>query len=501
MARSISRAFAAAAAVAVLLSAPATASEEPLAGLDTALETARVQWKAPGLAVAIVKDDNVVFMKGFGSKHLGANAPVDAHTVFTLASTTKAFVALAIGILVDEGKLGWDDPVIRHIPEFRVADPYVTSEVTIRDLLVHRTGIEAMDILWSRGFDTPTSLQHMQHASQASSLRSTWAYNNMMYVVAAEVVARVSGVTFQEFVRTRIFEPLGMTDSLFTGSELSKRDNVTGAHLIERGELARAEPYLSASPLGAAGIQSSVADMAKWLRLLLNKGSVGGREIIRAQTVAESLKPQMLLAKVAYPAAEQAGPHFYAYGLGWFVQDYKGRLLAMHTGSLFGANALVALVPEERLGLVILINAGPVEYRHAFMYDVIDRFLNRREKDWNAELLQLYANLEEQENKARTKALSERAADIQPSLPLAAYAGTYANPLAGEAEIILLQDGRLLLAMRPNAVFSLSHWSHDTFEASDDRAPSERFLLTFTRGADGKVSGYDIPGGRTYKRP
>ena len=200
---------------------PASANDDPLAGLDAALEAAREQWHAPGFAVAIVKDDRVVYQRGFGTKHLGRNDPVDEHTVFTLASTSKAFTAMALGLLVEEGKLQWDDRVVKHIPEFRVADPYVTREVTIRDLLVHRTGVEPMDILWLRGFDTRTSLEHLQHAKQVTSLRSTWAYNNVMYNVAAEIVARVSGMTFQEFVTRRILTPLGMSDSLFTGPELS----------------------------------------------------------------------------------------------------------------------------------------------------------------------------------------------------------------------------------------------------------------------------------------
>ena len=337
---------------------PAPASDDPLAGLDAAIESAREQWHAPGLAVAIVKDDQVVYLRGFGTKHLGRNDPVDAHTVFTLASTTKAFTAMALGLLVEDGKLRWDDPVVKHIPEFRVADPYVTREVTIRDLLVHRTGIEEMDILWVRGFDTRTSLEHMQYAKQASSLRSTWAYNNSCTSSRPRSWRASAGMSFQEFVSRRIFAPLGMSDSLFTGPELSKRANVTGAHLIEHGVARETEPYLSPDPLGAAGIQSSAADMAKWLRMLLGKGTFEGKAVVKSDTIAEVLKPQMLLASIGYPAARQAKPHFYAYGLGWFLQDYKGRLLAMHTGSLYGANALAALVPEERLGLVILVNAA-----------------------------------------------------------------------------------------------------------------------------------------------
>ena len=479
----------------------ATASDEPLAGLDEAIESARQQWHAPGLAVAIVKDDQVVYARGFGTKHLGRNDPVDEHTVFTLASTSKAFTAMALGMLVEDGKLKWDDPVVKHLPEFRVADPYVTREVTIRDLLVHRTGIETMDILWMRGFDTRTSIEHMQYAKQASSLRSTWAYNNSMYVVAAEVVARVSGMTFQEFVTRRIFAPLGMSDSLFTGPELAKRPNVTGAHLIEQGVARETQPYWSPEPLGAAGVQSSVADMAQWLRMLLAKGTLDGKTVVKSDTIAEVLKPQMLLASIGYPAARQANPHFYAYGLGWFLQDYKGRLLAMHTGSLYGANAIAALVPEERLGLVMFVNASTVDYRHAFMYDVIDRFLHSRDKDWNADLFKLYGDLQAKEHTQHAEAMRARPQKTRPSLPLADYAGKYSDPLAGETQIVLGRDGKLTLAMQPNATFELTHWSYDAFEAADTRAPQEdRFLITFVRGADGRITGYESEGGRLYRR-
>ena len=172
----------------------------------------------------------------------------------------------------------------------------------------------------------------------------------------------------------------------------------------------------------------------------------------------------------------------------------------MHTGSLYGANALAAIVPEERLGLVILINAGPVEYRHAFMYDVVDRFLNSRGKDWNADLLKLYGGLQDEENTRRAAAQRARPAKTRPSLPLADYAGTYAEPLVGDTQVVLKSNGSLTLAMQPGATFNLAHWSYDSFEASDTRAPEERFLLTFRRGADGRISGFETDSGRVYRR-
>jgi hypothetical protein len=208
----------------------------------------------------------------------------------------------------------------------------------------------------------------------------------------------------------------------------------------------------------------------------------------------------MLLASIGYPAARQANPHFYAYGLGWFLQDYKGRLLAMHTGSLYGANALAAIVPEERLGLVILINAGPVEFRHAFMYDIVDRFLHSRGKDWNADLSKLYGGLQEEESARRAATLRARPAKTRPSLPLADYAGTYTDPLSGETQIVLGTNGSLTLALQPGATFKLAHWSYDSFEASETRAPEDRFLLTFRRDSDGRITGYETDGGRIYRR-
>lgn len=487
-----------AAALAFSWATSPAAPGEPLAGLERSVESALERWQAPGAAAAVVKDGEVAFIGGFGTEQLGRSEAVNEQTLFTLASTTKAFVAIALGMLVDEGRIAWDDPVVEHLPEFRVADPYVTRETTIRDLLAHRTGVEPADILWLRGFDTATGIRHMHHAEQAASFRSKWIYNNMLYVVAAEVVSRVAGMSFQSFVHERIFAPLGMRNSRFAGQDAS---GVNGAHLVEEGGVRASEPWRFETPLGAAGIESSAADMAQWIGMLLADGAFEGRQIVSPGIVAEALEPQMVLDEIAYPAAKQANPNFFAYGLGWFLQDYRGHLLAMHTGSLFGANALVALVPDLELGLVILINAGPVEYRHAFMYDVIDRYLGKSERDWSAELFDVYAELAGEQRAERAALLEDRPADAASSHPHAAYAGDYSNPLVGDVEVAADEDGGLRLLMPPNAVFDLTHWSYDTFEARGTRAPeSERFHVTFGTGLDGGVSGFETDSGRRYAR-
>lgn len=490
----------AAVAVAWTLSTACLAADEPLAGLGTAIEDARELWQAPGVAAAIVKDGEVVFREGFGTRSMDGNTPVDEHTLFTLASTSKAFVAVALGMLVDEGRLHWDDPVIEHLPDFRVADPYVTREVTVRDLLSHRTGVEPVDWLWIRGMDPDASLERLRHAEQAAGLRSMWIYNNMMYIVAGELVARVSGVPLPDFVRTRIFEPLGMREARFTRELASENpERVAGAHILHEGKLHSVEPFRSESVLGAAGIHASAADMTAWLKFLLDEGRAGGGRLLEPDTFAELFKPQMLAAEIIYPAAEEAAPHFFGYGLGWFLQDYAGRLLAMHTGSLFGANALVALVPEEELGLVIFINADPIEYRHAFMYDVIDRFLGRDDTDWSRRLHARYAALEAEDRKQRERAAAERARGTEPSVPPAGYVGTYEHPLIGDAEI-RLEDGELGLLLAPDAALRLEHWSYDTFEAVSPGRADFRFRLTFSIGPDGTPTGYETADGRRFER-
>jgi CubicO group peptidase (beta-lactamase class C family) len=476
------------------------AAEDPLAGLDASIAEARELWQAPGLAAAVMKDGEVVFMDGFGTVKLGGEAEVNEHTLFKLGSTSKAFVAVSLGMLVDEGRLEWDDAVIDHLPEFRVADPYATREITIRDILSHRTGVEPVDWLWVRGFEPDVSIEQLRHAEQAASLRSAWIYNNMMYIVAGEIVEQVSGMPLQEFVQRRIFEPLGMENSVFTGADVLRTgENVAGAHLFVDGELRAVEPWSSISPLGASGVHSSVSDMSHWLQFLLHEGQVDGKRLLETGTFAELFEPQMFAADIIYPAAEEADPHFFGYGLGWFLQDYQGRLLVMHTGSLFGANALVAMVPEEELGLVIFINADPVEYRHAFMYDVIDRFLGTRERDWSRHLYDVYAELKVEEEAKYEQALAAREESTEPSLPADGYSGTYRNPLIGDADITVGEQG-LLLALAPDAEFRLEHWSYDTFEAVNLLRPGFRFLLTFSIAPEGTARGYAMQDGRRFQR-
>ncbi|HEX2210967.1 MAG TPA: serine hydrolase domain-containing protein, partial [Longimicrobium sp.] len=346
------------------------AQQGPLDGLAAYVEQGMRDWEIPGLALAVVKDDSVVFARGFGTRTLGRDEPVNEHTSFAIASTTKAFTATAIAMLVDEGKMRWDDPVSLHVPGFQVADPGLSGELTVRDLLTHRTGLPTSDFLWyASGSSTEEILRRMRFMRPFASPRSRYMYNNNAYMVAGLVVQAASGMPWGEFVRRRILEPLGMRGTLTGFAGLDVRGNVATPHLEVEGTI-RPITYRNFDNIGPAGaMNSSVADVARWIRFQLAGGGWDGRRLVSEAQHREMLTPQFIIPQAQYyPAARLAAPHFTAYGLGWFMQDYRGRKLAMHTGSIDGMSALVAMVPEERLGLVVLINLDHAELRHALMY-------------------------------------------------------------------------------------------------------------------------------------
>ncbi len=463
--------------------APAAAQQTPLSGLDEYIETAMREWKVPGLALAIVKDDSVVYARGFGTTRLGGGAAVDANTLFANASTTKAFTTMALAMLVDEGKLRWDDPVTRHLPGFRLRDAHTTGELTVRDLVTHRSGLAAQDELWyASGATTAEILRRLRFQPPASSLRSRYAYNNNAYAVAGEVIRAASGVPWDEFVRARILEPLGMRSTLTRIVGLDQRPNRAEPHVLVDGVL-RPVAYRDLDNIGPAGsMNSSVAEMTRWIRFQLDSGRVGGRRLVSDSSFREMLSPQTVIPVASrYPAQRLARPNFTAYGLGWFLQDYRGRKLAMHTGSIDGMNALVAMVPDERLGLVIFANRGQAELRHALMYRIVDAFTAAAPRDWSTELRALYGDPAARIAAAERRQDSARVRGTRPTLAPAAYAGTYADSLLGQVEVRM--EGGRLVARWGGYSGPLEHWHHDTFRAAWQDPALGRTLLTFTLDA------------------
>lgn len=480
--------------------APADHSAE----LDAYIAQGIKDWNLPGLSIVIVKDDQVVYLKGFGSRSIDQAGTVDADTLFGMMSTTKALTSLSLAMLVDEGKVGWDDPVTKYLPWFRMPEPYVTEHLTVRDLLRHNAGLGNADALWTRDdLSTREILERVRYLKPAYSLRDSFVYQNVMYQVAGEVVTAASGLPWEQFVATRIFKPLGMTRSYPTLARMrEKRDgDVSSAHFEIDGVLHRIEenPVDSVPACGAAW--SNARDMAKWLRFLLAGGIVDGKRLVSETNFRELFAPQALVpASEFYPTMALTKPHWTSYGLGWFQQDYRGRFVAMHTGSMDGRIAIIGLMPDEHLGVYVFGNADHVEFRHALMWKVFDLYTDAPARDWSAEFLKLYGDQKKQAKQAEADQEAKRIADTQPSRPLADYAGTYTHPAWGD--VVVTADGnglQIRFGAGAQNLGRLEHFHYDTFRTRFGDGRYGWSYLKFELTLNGKVSSVSFDGSDEYR--
>jgi len=455
---------------------------------ETYAAKASADWKVPGLAVAVVKDGQVVLARAYGVKTLGRPEAATPHTLFAIGSTTKAMTAAAVAMLVDEGKVGWDDPVVRHLKTFGTGDPWLTSQITVRDLLTHRAGMPNTDYLWYRSDAAPGDvLRRFALVKPETSLRSHFRYQNVMYHAAGELVAAVSGKPWAEFVRERLFVPLGMSETAAVAAARPSGAEVASPHFEVEGTV-RVIQEASVDSVAAAGsVWSSVTDMAKWAAFLLDGGKVGGKALLSEASVQELFTPQALVGKDGfYPTARLTRPHWTTYGLGWFQQDYAGRALDFHTGSIDGMVAICGLVRDERLAVVVLANLDHAEVRHALMLRAVDAFAaGRPDRDWSADLGKLYAELREQGKAQRGKLEGARVAGTRPSLLPEAYAGSYADPLYGRAQVSA-EGGQLRVAIGQSLGGRLEHWNYDTFRVVPELPWVDPVYLRFTVDAQGR---------------
>ena len=468
------------------------AQHKPLNGFDAYVAQAVKDWRVPGLAIVVVKDDSVVFMKGYGVRELGKPDPVTVHTRFGNMSTTKAFTAMLVAMLADSGKVSYDDPVTKYEPGVQFADPYVTREITVRDLLTHRVGFGDPDYLWgTSGLDFPAMTRRLRLVPATSSFRSRFQYNNVTYALAGDVAARASGATWQTLMRSRIYGPLGMTESYPDAAELKAANiaDVSSPHGIVRDTVrvlpAALEGIDDIAPAGSAF--STATDMAKWLRFLLDSARVAGRRLVGARNFAQLFRPQQVIANSLYPATRLTGSHFQAYGMGWFLQDYRGEFIAYHTGSIEGRSAIVGLIPDRRVGVAIFTNLDHAELRHALMYTVFDRFIgpSNPSHDWSAELRVLYTRLADSARTVQQTEEGKRVTGTRPTLALDRYTGTYADSLFGTATVGI-SDGRLTL-QAGTAKGQLEHWQYDVFRVTWPDPFWDPTYVAFTIAPDGSV--------------
>ena len=483
----------------LLLGSRLIAQSGPPADLDAYVARDMKAFDVPGIAITIVKDGKVVLAKGYGVKKLGEAAPVDENTLFGIGSNTKAFTSAALASLVDAGKISWDDKVYERLKGFQMYDPYVSHEMTIRDLLTHRSGMglgEGDLLFWPRTtFTRDEIIYRLRFMKPASSFRSRFAYDNLMYIAAGQIIPAVTGKSWEEYIREKILLPLGMKTSNLSTNAFKTGDNYALPHSKVDGTL-QVVPFMdldNAAPAGA--INSSVTEMSKWVMLQLNHGKIPGSD---QRIFSEAQSREMWTGQTLLPISGSDSPlaalrpKFAAYALGWGVQDYHGRKLVGHSGGVSGFVTRVMLVPEENLGVVILTNAEQGGAFESILFHVLDSYFRVPPTDWIA----AFKSAKDTEEKVANRIMIDsdnRPNLVEPTLSLDKYAGTYTDAWYGPATIRL--DGPSLvftLDHTPKAVADLQIWQYDTFKAHWRDRTIEDAFVTFTLNPDGSIDHFTM---------
>jgi CubicO group peptidase (beta-lactamase class C family) len=486
--------------VLLAIAAPLFAQQRPPADLDEYVGRSMKTFEVPGMAVAIVKDGKVVLLKGYGVRKLGESTPVDENSLFGIGSNTKAFTAAALATLVDEGKISWDDPVYERLKGFEMYDPYVSKEMRIRDLLCHRSGLglgEGDLMFWPHTtFTRDEVVYRLRYLKPKSSFRTTYAYNNLMFVTAGQVVAEVSGKSWDEYLRETIFAPLGMSNTDSSATAFKEGDDWAMPHSKVAGKL-QAIPVENLDNAGPAGsINSSVADMSKWVLLQLNRGKIPGTEThIFSEKSSQDMWAQQMIVPI-HPVPSELKTlqaRFLGYGMGWGLRDYKGRKLVSHSGGVAGYVTRVMLVPEENLGVVILTNAEETGAFESVLFHILDSYLGGPTDDYIAAFKTLEDKQRKDADETMGKAAQSRAVESKASLPLEKYVGDYSDPWYGKVTI-RPDNGGLVLDFERTAkgLADLQHWQYDTFKAHwRDRTVEDAFV-TFTLKPDGTIDHFTM---------
>lgn len=481
--------------VVLAFTASLSAQSAPPPDLDAVVAASMKTFDVPGMAVAIVKDGKIVVAKGYGVRKLGEPTPVDEFTKFGIGSNTKAFTTAALATLVDEGKLSWDDPVYQRLPGFVMYDPYVSHEMTIRDLLTHRSGMglgEGDLLFWPHTtYSRADVIYRLRFMKPQSSFRSHYAYDNLLYMTAGQIIPAVTGTTWDDYVRQRIFGPLGMNHTNLSTTAYQSGDDYAYPHSRVDGKL-QVIPFEDLDNAGPAGsINSSAADMAKWVQLQLNRGKYVDRD---GRLFTEQRSKEMWSAQTILPIGDPPAPlaglkaNFADYALGWGLRDYHGRKLVGHTGGVGGFVSRVMLVPEENLGVVILTNAEEGGAFDSILYHVLDHYFHLPATDWIAAFKAVKDQEEKEAAETMKKAEGARDANSKPSLPLEKYAGVYNDAWYGPITIRMENGGLVMIFDHtPGMVGDLQHWQYDTFKAHWRVRTIEDAFVTFSLNSDGSI--------------
>ena len=465
---------------------------ERLAGI---IRDGMAQWRVPGMAVAVIDDHEVVLRRGFGSTATEGGRRVDEHTLFANASTTKAMVVAGILMLADEGRLTLDDPVIRHIPELHFHPSIVTGNVTIRDLLAHRTGLPSTDY-WAFTTLIPfeEQVRRLRLVEPVAGPRERLIYQNTMYEIAGLIIERVTGQRWDRYLSERLWKPIGMRETYGARDQIPARSSYVLPHDYLDGDVKQVPWDWPADFADAAGSAwTSIHDMSLWASFLLRGGvTADGERLISEQGIGAMFEPQQLAAPDDfYPTVELTRPSWRSYGLGWFQQDFQGRKIDFHTGSLSGLVAIIGLDRAAGRAVIVFDNRDHAELRHAILWEVMDNDPATERRDWNQDTYELYAARDKDREAEWADTVAARLTDTRPALPLDAYAGTYSDDVVGDI-IVEYRDG-MLAARSGIREYMLSHWQLDTFLV---KRPDWRYgqFATFVIGTDGAVAALEFIG-------
>jgi CubicO group peptidase (beta-lactamase class C family) len=418
-------------------------------------------WHAPGIAAAVVRNDQILYHNGFGVRELGTDKPVTADTLFAIGSCTKAFTATALALLVAEGKADWDDLVRKHLPWFRLDDPLADRDVRLHDLLCHRIGLAAHDLLWyGAPWSIEDSVRRMAYLERHTSFRSTYEYNNLAYLTAGLAIEAIAKKPWHEFVRERLFNPLAMKEAVFTSGDAQRAANHASPHGHDAsGKVTVLSWYPDDKQIRASGsIKTSVCDLSQWLRFQLAQGKLDGKQVLSASALEQTHTPQI---PVPLTAAERAsGATQASYALGWHISDYRGHAIHQHSGAVKGFRARIILVPRKKLGLVVLTNVEDMEIVQSAGNQLLDHLLGLEKKDWNAFFAEEHRKAKAAEKERLEKLLNGRVPGKKPK-DLDLYLGTYSEPAYGT--VTITRDRDTLLLKWSSYQIPLQHFHHDTF--------------------------------------
>jgi len=469
-------------------------ARKALKDLDQLINQALEDFQIPGAAVGVLVDGEVVLAKGYGYRDLEKALPVTKKTLFAIGSCTKAFTTFVLGTLVDDGLLEWDKPVIEYIPEFRLWDQHATQKLTVRDLVTHRSGLPRHDFLWYNSDLTMADiLPRLRYLEPVCDLRECFHYNNLMYMVAGYLTERITGISWEDVVRSRILQPLGMMNTNFSNDDSQQTDDFSLPYTRKESTVKQIPFRTVQSSAPAGAINSNILDMLRWIQLQLAGGEYEGRRLIKQPTLQEMHSPQITMTEIMSGYPEREEQFIGDYGLGWMIQSYRGHYLLWHNGGIDGFVSCVALLPKDHLGLVVLTNSSGSAIAPSLSKHIIDKILGIGETNWLAEDLEALQKIEKALAEGKQKQQETRKTDTQPSHTLEEYVGKYVHPGYGEMKIDTDRDN--LIAIYNAIVTPLDHWHYDVFvgleNPEDPTFEGTKYL--FRTDVDGNIEAIEAP--------